>query len=276
MCESDPGTGNQGTVTLNAENWREFIPPELKEEPSLAPIKDIGTVFKSYVSGQKLIGGEKLVVPTGALDTPENWDAVYSKLGRPAKPEEYAFEKKGLPEGLSWNETMEKGFMTQAHALGLSKKQAQGIFNFYNDSVIQEFTTLQEQEAKAKEDASKALREAFGAEAPKAMDLVGKVAKTFSGSDENAQAIMAVVERVPLLAVLLAKIGQGLREDSLKRGDAGATFDLTPEGANQKKMDIMTNKENPLNAAYFDKRHARHAEALEEVLRLNEIVMRGK
>jgi hypothetical protein len=271
-----PGAGNQTTVTLNAENWREFVPPELKDDPTLAPIKDLGGLAKSYVNAQKLVGGEKIVLPAGALDTPENWEAVYNKLGRPEAPDKYTLDKGQLPDGLSWNENAEKTYREAAHKLGLTAKQAQGLFSYYNESVAAEYGALLEAEKKAAEDGQKLLKETFGAEADKAGEMAGKVVGLFGANDEHKQGIMELAGRSPALTVLLAKIGQQLREAGLHKGDGAADLASSPEQAQQKKMDIMTNKDNPLNAAYFDKKHPRHAEALETVLQLNGIIMRAQ
>lgn len=269
--------GQSQAVTLNADNWREFVPPELKEEPSLANIKDVGSLFKGYVNAQRMVGAEKLVVPTGALDTKENWDLIYSKLGRPESPEKYEFKRGELPKGLSWNETMEKGFKDISHEIGLSSRQAQRLYDFYNQAVLTEYQGFMDQEAKGAEEAQRILQETFGADAPKAKELAGKVIGHFAEKAEHKEALAQLMEKVPALQIVLAKVGQSLRESTLHKGDGGgSSFASSPEQAQQIKMDIMTNKENPLNAAYFDKRHPNHAQALDEVLRLNEVILSGQ
>jgi len=53
------------------------------------------------------------------------------------------------------------------------------------------------------------------------------------------------------------------------------SFDMNAGDAKVKKQDILTNKQNPLNEAYFNKRHPRHDEAVKEVTRLNEVLSSG-
>ena len=62
---------------------------------------------KSYLSAQKLVGSNKVAIPN-KMATDEDWEEVYSKLGRPAKPEDYKYsfsEEEINPEQLkSFNE----------------------------------------------------------------------------------------------------------------------------------------------------------------------------
>ena len=39
------------------------IPEELREHPSLSPIKDVENLARSYVNAQKLIGADKIPLP---------------------------------------------------------------------------------------------------------------------------------------------------------------------------------------------------------------------
>lgn len=271
------GQGNQGgqgpqPITINAE-----ILGEYKDSPVFKPFegKPLAEVFKSFDNAQKLIGGEKLVLPIGKNDTPEYWEQVFDRLGRPKDPTGYKFEKPNLPEGLAYDENLEKAFAAECHKLGILPKQAQGLFAFYNKAVSDTFDEMEKAREGQYEQAQAKIKEIFGAKSDEALDLANRVLKTFGGSPQDIAYIADNYGNDPVLTAMLARIGQQTREDALIKGDK-ATFDLDAAGANLKKKDILFNKDNPLNAAYLDKKHPRHAEAVEAVLKLNEIITAGK
>ena len=63
------------------------------------------------------------------MATDEDWEEVYSKLGRPAKPEDYkySFSEEEI------NQDQLKNFNETAHRIGLLPKQAERIIKFYNE-----------------------------------------------------------------------------------------------------------------------------------------------
>ena len=61
------------------------IPEELRDHPSLSPIKDVENLARSYVNAQRLIGADKIPMPVNP--TEEDLDRIYSKLGTPESPD---------------------------------------------------------------------------------------------------------------------------------------------------------------------------------------------
>ena len=101
-------------------NWRDQLPEDLRAAPSLANFTDIAGLAASYVNAKSL-QGSSIQIPTASasaekranfkkrlreavpdlIDIPEDdndddWNAVYTKLGAPDKPEGYE-----LPEDLA-------------------------------------------------------------------------------------------------------------------------------------------------------------------------------
>merc|ERR1712196_598310 len=89
----------------------------------------MGSLAKSYIHAQKLVGADKIPVPNKHA-TEDDWNAVYSKLGRPETPDGYKFN---LPEDQKVNEEGLKVFADHAHKLGLLPNQAEGMVKFYNE-----------------------------------------------------------------------------------------------------------------------------------------------
>ena len=59
---AEVASGGSGNEFLN------MIPEDLREHPSLSPIKDVGNLARSYVNSQKLIGADKLPLPANPTD----------------------------------------------------------------------------------------------------------------------------------------------------------------------------------------------------------------
>ena len=81
---------------------------------------DYGGIMTSLMHAQKMVGGNKLLVPTKD-STPDEWADVFKKLGLPER-EAYSL---GIDE-------MTKGFIDKAHELGVLPHQAKGIVEYFN------------------------------------------------------------------------------------------------------------------------------------------------
>ena len=97
---------NAQSLTINSELLGEF-----KDDPVFKPFegKRLGDVFKSYKHAQTLVGAEKIPIPAGKLNTPENWNYVMDKLGRPKSADGYKLEA-NLPEGFPKDEKLTEGY----------------------------------------------------------------------------------------------------------------------------------------------------------------------
>src|SRR5439155_23792244 len=109
------------------------LDPTIAKDPSLAGIKDVGSLAKSYVEGQKMIGGSLRLPKPDAKpeDVDRAWGDIYTKLGRPESAEKYEFKiakemEKFLPEADV------KAFKSAAFKAGLSTKQAQAVLDHYS------------------------------------------------------------------------------------------------------------------------------------------------
>ena len=102
--------------------WRDAIPEEIRGHKSLEHIQDVGSLAKSYVNAQSMIGADKVAIP-GKHATDDDWGEVYRRLGRPDEPEGYQLDN-NPGEGIEPNEQMLQWFMGAAHEAGLSGAKA--------------------------------------------------------------------------------------------------------------------------------------------------------
>lgn len=279
---TDPSTGAPPPAPANPEpspspspapaptdDWRAALPEDLRADPALKPVKDVVDLAKGYVHAQKLVGMDRnkfLVLPGEDADE-DTLNQFYGKLGRPEDPEQYELpvDDKMFSDDFKRNEDMEKWFKGTAHKLGLSNKQAKGLYaefiNYSKGTFDQTTQTL----AQAKDEATAALKKEWGA----AYDakLAKAVAPVKAMGDESFVQFLDTsgLGNHPEFIKMMAKIGEALGEDSISDKSKN-TPAMTPAEASaaiaQKQMDkeFMT--------AYRTKDHPSHAYAMAEMSKL--------
>jgi hypothetical protein len=207
--------------------------------------------LKSYANLERLMGGEKIALP-GADAPTEAWDAVYARLGRPAKAEDYAFDK---PEGLaSYSDELASGFRKAAHAAGLSARQAATLHDFYIGQAHERMAAEAEAADAASEELAVDLRRRWGADYDGKLALARRAARTFAPGN-SLDRLEASIE-APALMSLFARIGEAMGEDRLT-GDGGGHFAPSFDDARTEIARIegqMTNPKSPL----MDRAHPEH------------------
>lgn len=261
--ETGPDTGNQG-----GEEGNEFLgslPEDLQSEPSLADFKDVAGLAKSYVHAQKLVGRDKMPVPTDDSDELA-WNDVYSKLGRPDDPTGYEFsaidpEKDGFdvqPEFLD-------SFKQTAHTLGMNAKQADGALGFMKDFVMQTKADAEAAYEKQYEQSTTELRKEFGSTYEAKIGLADRALNHFFGPE--------MVEKMENYGLLndtgfvkgFVKLGEQIGEDKFGAAEAGMGRMTPGEARNEiEKLKLDGN----FMQAYTDRYHTGHGGAVERMQEL--------
>ena len=242
-------------------DWRAVLSDELRADKSLENIKDIPSLAKSYIHAQKLVGADKIPVPNKHA-TEDDWNAVYSKLGRPETPDGYKFN---LPEDQKVNEEGLKVFADHAHKLGLLPNQAEGMVKFYNQMRAEELAAADSTAEAARQKATSELQtewgQAYKQKLTAANNVVAEVfPKGFMSMNlEDGTKIGDHPAVIKAFAALAEKMG----EDKIVQAD-GPNY-LTPK---QIDKEIATLQQP--GSAYWDKNHPNHAAAVDEVKALFE------
>lgn len=252
----DPAAGNTFLASL---------PEDIRGEAMFQDIKDVGALARSYMHAQRLVGADKatvLALPKG--DDPAAWGEVYAKLGRPESPDGY---KLTAPEGMQVDAGLQSGFTKTAHELGISAKQAEGLFAWWNGAMqgaAQQQSAATAQQLAA---AEASLRQEWGAAFDQQMQAARDAVRHYGGDDLVKELNITGNGNNPELVKLFAKLGGQLREDGVLTGRSGPGGEaLTPDAARQQIDTKMKDKE--FLAAYRDKAHAKHGEAMAEMTRL--------
>lgn len=256
---SEVASGGSGNEFLN------MIPEELREHPSISPIKDVENLARSYVNAQRLIGADKIAVPVNPTD--EDLDRIYDRLGRPEDPKGYDIEV----DGNVITEEVAANYADVAHKLRLSPEQAKGVLDYYKNAVEQFDSSSLENAEAAKEETVQSLRQEWGRAFDQKVEAAAKVAQEFADPEmfnitlangsklgDNAEFIKAFAK--------IADFRQSVTsEDTVAEMSQSSV--MTPATAQAEIDAIMNDKSH----AYWDRKNpiARH-KAVERMQHLME------
>jgi hypothetical protein len=254
----DQGTGNQDPATGGqaAADWKSTITDEgLKAHASLGKFKSNEDLFKSYVNLEKLVGKEKLPVPTDK-DGKEIWDAVYARLGRPEDPKGYKLPDLQKPEGFpDYDPKDMEGLLSKAHELGLNNKQMGELYKTFMEGEISKYNQFSEEKAQGRINAETQLRKEWGKAYEEKM-LKAKGVLNSMADDDIKQLTEEGLGNDPRFIKFLSNIAGKVSEDAI--GGKPRGFAMSPEEAKSEiariQGEAMANPKHP----YINKEHPEH------------------
>jgi hypothetical protein len=197
-----------------------FVPESLRNEGWVNKYKTPEEFWKGVDSTIKMVGAKEIkqvqgIEVPGEKATDEDWAKFHQAIGRPEAADKYTYgdDLKAF-EGMDMD-AEKKGFSEAAFKMGLTQKQADGLFREYLNRATSMFSASQ-QKAQLKFD--EALMQTFGNDHAKNLDLAKKGAKALSDGDK------IVLEEIsnPVTLKALAKLGEYVGEDSF-HNDASTT-----------------------------------------------------
>jgi len=248
---------------ITQNNFQDLIPEEYRGEKSLSNFKDMNDFVKSYLSAQKIVGADKIPVPN-KFATEEDWKAVFNKLGAPEKPEDYKYNFK---EGEVDQELLST-FNQQAHKLGLLPQQAESLIKFYNDLNEGSSVQAEEKAAQTRLHTENELKKEFGPQYVKRLDQAKRLASSTLGNDFLENTLLADGSRLgDNLNVVKAfsELAEKLSEDEVVKGDSSSYMTANEI---EKEITSLTEEGSP----YWIKTHPNHQKAVQEVLKLRELL----
>ena len=244
-------------------NFKDLIPDNFKEDKSLNNFNNMEDLLKSYKHAQSLVGADKIPVPNKHA-TEEDWNEVFKRLGAPEKPEDYKYDFK--------DQEMDSGQLSEfnktAHKLGLLPKQAEGLIKYYNELNGNIAENQEDQAAKSQLITETELKKEFGPQFSKRLDQAKKLAVNSLGSDFLENTYLKDGSRLgDNLSVIKAfsQLADKLSEDEIIKGDGS-------EYMTAKDLEKEINELTQEGSAYWSKTHPNHNKAVQEVLKLRELL----
>lgn len=244
--EGGGNAGGGGQAAAAGFDWAASLGDGAKD---LLPVvqtkgwKGPADAVKSYTELESTLGRDRVVLP-GKDAKPEEWDAVYAKLGRPATPDAYGFKPpQGIPEGV-YDPKFASWAQTAFHKAGLSPRQAQAVHDEFVRMSI-EGHNARVGEIKSKGDAGEAeLRKEWGADYDKHVEAGRRAAKALGVEAEDLDRIESAIG-MPKLLKLFANVGGRMGEDTAVGAGGGGLRDPAGELADLNRRSAAESAKDP-------------------------------
>lgn len=241
--------------------WKDSISQEFREDPNISKFTEIDALAKSYINATRMIGQDKVAVPN-ENSTDDQWNEVYGKLGRPESPDKYKLDVQS--EMVKLDDGAVKSFAENAHKLGLNNKQAQGILEYYKNSMegSEQQSRIDTETAQANAEAE--LRKEWGRSFDENLKKAGSVAKA-NMNPEILDMELKDGTRLgdhPAIIKGFANIANLMSEDKM----IGTGEDNSTSGRDYQSeiSSLVNDKDGP----YWNKAHPEHDKVVQQVFTL--------
>ena len=259
-----PTGGAPAGSSAGSMDWRASLDETLRADPTLADIRDLNGLAKSYIHAQRMVGKDKITIPTDAADALE-WDAFYERLGRPGDGN-YKLDPAGLmPADLPFDPQVLDRFKKVFHSAGLSQKQAEGVFKNYLEYVGEVHNNNLAGVEQQRQGWVNDLRKEFGRAFDERVDLAVRAVETFGGQDFMKWLDQTGMGDHPMFVKMFAQIGQQMQEALASPGQS-RSWTMTPETARQEIARMQRDKD--FMAAYMTNGSTGHQEAVKKMQEL--------
>jgi len=253
------------TTTTTTSSWKDSISEAYRNDPNIEKFTEIDALAKSYINATKMIGQDKVVIPTNN-STEEHWDEVYAKLGRPESADKYTLDAKS--EVVNFDDIAIKSFAEQSHKLGLNNKQAQGILEFYKNNMEGTAQQSKIDTETAQAQAEQQLRQEWG------RDFEGKVkqAGALAKANINPEVLDMTLQNGtrlgdhPEIIKGFAKIAGMMQEDKIVATESENAQSVS--NIEEEISSIINDRQGP----YWNKGHPDHDKMVQQVYTLREML----
>lgn len=260
--EQPPVAPAQAPGTPAAPTWLDGVPPEIGAWVTERGWKSPLEALSSHRGLEKLRGvpeRELMRLPEKWADLPETADPIYSRLGRPEKPDGYEVPDVLVGDG-GYN--ISGDFKSWAHTAGLSTKQAKAIAEQYVGLVDRVAKSSEDKFAQQTELEANALKSEWGAEYAANVHASARARDVLELSEADINGMERVLGTRRLMHTL-ARVGRTMGEHQYVDGAADTEpFGVTPAAAMTRAKTLQA------DPAYLNSRDPRHQQVKEEVRRL--------
>jgi len=250
-------------------SWKDSISEEFRKDPSIEKFTEIDALAKSYINATRMIGQDKIVIPT-KNSTQEAWDEAYAKLGRPETADKYNLKIES--DIVKMDENAIKSFAEQSHKLGLNNQQAEGILDFYKNNMEGTAQQSKIDTETAQAQSEQQLRQEWGRDFDSKVQQAGALAKA-NINPEVLDMTLSNGTRLgdhPEIIKGFAKIAGMMSEDKIvttESEDVNTVADIESE------ISAIT---NDTDGPYWNKQHPDHDKMVQQVYTLREMLNADK
>jgi hypothetical protein len=251
----------------NTAGWTGALAPELKALAAHKGWRGPEDALRSYAHLERAFGADKVALP-GKDAKPEEWDALYARLGRPAVPEQYDLNGVARPEGMPWNAEGERAMLREMHAAGLSNRQARHLLSKYAEMQGGAWSEASARGARQVEETRAALRRDWGAAYDEKSDLANRAFRLAFGDGLAEARQLRLSDGTflgdhPALVRAFARLGESLAEHPMAGAKGGGRLTATPDEARAEiarmhgepaTMRALTDRSHPEYATLVAKR----------------------
>jgi len=234
-------------------DWKESLPEELRNDPTLQNLKDVESLAKTVVHQQKMIGS-RIPIPK----TDEEKSELYGKLGRPDESAKYEVT---IPDTHKehFQEAAVNEFKNVAHKIGLNNEQVNALVDYQVAQINYQAENQQSALAVQKDEAENALKQEWGFEYDKNVRAAQRALQVY-GDDDIIELMNTEAGNHPAVIKLFARLGQEVTEE-MSKNTQNNRLAVSPLDAKQEIEKVMSDPKHP----YFDAGHTEHSAAVEQM-----------
>lgn len=225
--------------------------------PHFSKVKTLKDLPKAFHEQAEFVGRKGVVLPAkGPGEAPEEWNAVWTALGRPENQDGYEIpNEEGDGQSAPFREEV-LGFIKEtSFALGLSKQQGEALAQRYRDFAAKTLAEINGQAAEALAKGMTELKQELGTAFDTRMAEGKQHLKEF-GNWDYAEEMGWTND--PMFMRYAMNAAAPLRHERLWGQPEGLSMALTPEEAKKEITKMETDRAT--RAILQDKNHEKHAE----------------
>lgn len=271
---ASPGDG--GGSAPAAAGFLDQVPADIRGEAYFRDIRDVGSLATKAFHQAKLIGvpPDQLIRLAGPDDA-EGWKGIYDKLGRPESPDKYALtDPTEPPAGFTVNAEKKAAFAGFAHQNGLSQKQADAAYQYFNGERIGRFTEAMAEIKSGIDQVDTTLKGEWGQAYDQKTGQMNLAIAHFAAQHKLGDALQQAIDATPgengvAVRKVFAELGRQMQEDGVIGKGSGGPGDI-PSPVEAKQQIAALQGDAAFTKAFTDGNAPGHKDAVEKWNKLHE------
>jgi hypothetical protein len=248
----DGQSGNEGGSPI--PDWRSVLPEDMRSHPSISKYKTLDAFAASYLEKDKLIGRKHIPVAPEILDemTPEDWNRVYTQLGRPETPDGYDLSEIEVSEDLKLGDEFITSLKAKAHEVGVLPSQLKELYSWFTGNLKVTKEQIDTTKEQSRADAEKQLQKEWGYAYKQRLEVAQNALQHFADKEMMQFLEESGFGNNPNVVRFMSRIASEFGEDKFK--GSSKTTAMTPAEAQIEIQRIENDDKSP----YYDSSHPEH------------------